>query len=124
MTYPYFMKSPTIRIFGIANCDSMKKARTWLTENDFEHEFHDYKKSGIDEDTLRDWISVVGWEVLLNRRGTTWRKLSQEIKDSVNETTAMELMLENPSIIKRPVLRTDDHIEVGFKPDLYTAIFK
>lgn len=118
------MKSITIQIFGIPNCDSMKKARAWLKENEVEYEFHDYKKAGIDEDTLRNWTLVTGWEVLLNRRGTTWRKVPQETKDSIDETTAIELMLENPSIIKRPVLTMDKRIEVGFSPEQYAALFK
>ena len=118
------MKLPTTQIFGISNCDSMKKARSWLTENDVEYEFHDYKKTSIDEETLRDWISTVGWEVLLNRRGTTWRKVPEEIRGSIDESTAIDLMLKNPSIIKRPVLRVESLVEVGFKPEQYAKIFK
>lgn len=118
------MTSATNRIFGIPNCDTMKKARAWLKEHDVEYEFHDYKKAGIDEDTLRQWISVTGWETLLNRRGTTWRKVPEDVKDSINETVAIELMLDNPSIIKRPVLTTGDRIEVGFKPEQYAEVFK
>jgi len=111
-------------IYGIRNCDTMKKAFSWLTENNIEYEFHDFKKSGIDKATLLDWISVVGWETLLNRRGMMWRKVPQEIKDSINENAAIKLMLETPSIIKRPVLKVGNHIEVGFKPDNYAKIFK
>ncbi len=118
------MKSPTIYIFGISNCDTIKKARAWLAEHGIEYEFHDYKKAGIDEDTLRDWISTAGWEILLNRRGMMWRKVSPETKASINKNIAIELMLETPSIIKRPVLRIGNHIEVGFKPEQYAAIFK
>jgi arsenate reductase len=117
------MKDPIIQVFGIQNCDSIKKARAWLKEHDIEHEFHDYKKTGIDEVSLRTWISIVGWEVLLNRRGTTWRKIPQETKDKVDETVAIKLMLENPSIIKRPVLKIDKHIEVGFNPEKYAETF-
>ena len=118
------MNAPTVYIFGISNCDTMKKARTWLVEHDVMYEFHDYKKSGIDEDTLHDWISIVGWEVLLNRRGMTWRKAPQEIKDNINESDAIELMLKTPSVINRPVLRIGYHIEVGFKPEKYVENFK
>ncbi|MGQ7843593.1 ArsC family reductase [Granulosicoccus sp. 3-233] len=117
------MKQASIRIFGIPNCDTMKKARKWLVEHDIEHEFHDYRKAGIDEERLRDWIAVTGWEILLNRRGTTWRNVPQETKDNIDEATAIELMLDNPSIIKRPVLTMEDRIEVGFKPELYAGIF-
>lgn len=118
------MKSTTAFIYGIPNCDTMKKARAWLKENDIEYEFHDYKKAGIDEDTLRDWISLAGWEILLNRRGTSWRKVPQKMKDSIDEFAAIKLMLENPSIIKRPVLRMANHIEVGFNAEHYTKIFR
>ncbi len=118
------MTTDTTRLYGIPNCDTMKKARKWLAEQAIEHEFHDYKKAGIDEATLRDWVSSVGWEVLLNRRGTTWRNVAQEIKDTIDEDKAVDLMLDNPSIIKRPVLKTGDRIEVGFKPEHYADIFK
>lgn len=118
------MKSSNVYIFGIKNCDTMKKAFNWLNDNNVEYEFHDYKKAGIDEATLLDWISIVGWEALLNRRGMMWRKVPQNIKDSINENSAINLMLETPSIIKRPVLVAGNHIEVGFKPDTYAEIFK
>jgi len=118
------MKTSNIDIYGIRNCDTMKKALAWLADHGIEHEFHDYKKAGIDEDTLRGWISIVGWEILLNRRGMMWRKVPQETMDSINENSAIDLMLKNPSIIKRPVLRIGNHIEVGFNPEQYAAIFK
>lgn len=102
----------------------MKKARAWLKEHEVEYEFHDYKKAGIDEETLRGWIAVTGWEALLNRRGTTWRKVPEDIKEKIDENLAIELMLDNPSIIKRPVLRTGDRTEVGFKPEQYAELFK
>ena len=112
-----------VKIFGIPNCDTMKKARAWLAEHGVEYAFHDYKKAGIDEATLRGWIALVGWETLLNRRGTTWRKLPQEVKDSIDEPSAVRLMLDTPSIIKRPVLDVDGDIHVGFKADEYQALF-
>ena len=86
-------------------------------------EFHDYKKAGIDEATIKGWMKQVGWEVLLNRRGMMWRKVPQEIKDQIDEASAIKLMLETPSIIKRPVLLHEDAITVGFKADDYAAIF-
>ncbi len=114
-----------IRLYGIPNCDTMKKARAWLAEHGIGYEFHDYKKEGIDEATLRRWIEQVGWETLLNRRGMMWRKLPQEIRDSMDEQKAVEVMLETPSIIKRPVLVLDDgSIHVGFKPEQYQALFQ
>lgn len=111
-------------IYGIRNCDTMKKTFSWLKENNIEYEFHDYKKAGIDKAVLLDWISAVGWETLLNRRGMMWRKVPQKIKDSIDENSAITLMLDTPSIIKRPVLRAGNRIEVGFNPERYAEIFK
>ena len=112
-----------IKIFGIPNCDTMKKARAWLAEQGVEYAFHDYKKAGIDETTLRGWVAKVGWETLLNRRGMMWRKLPQEVRDSITEESAVRLMLDTPSIIKRPVLDTGGALHVGFKPEQYEEIF-
>lgn len=113
------------RLYGIPNCDTMKKVRKWLDEHDVSYEFHDYKKLGIDEASLRDWMSKVGWEVLLNRRSIMWRKLSQEQRDNINAEKSLLLMMETPSIIKRPVLITEDgHIEVGFSLKKYKELFK
>ncbi len=111
-------------LYGIPNCDTMKKARKWLADHDVAYEFHDYKKLGIDESTLRQWMKQVDWEVLLNRRGMMWRKLSQQQRDSINQENALRLMIDTPSIIKRPVLITEDgHIEVGFSADNYKELF-
>jgi len=114
----------TITLYGIPNCDTMKKARAWLADNGIEYVFHDYKKAGIDETTLRGWIEQVGWEVLLNRRGMMWRKVPQAVKDSIDQDSAIALMLETPSIIKRPVLDTGKGLYVGFKPEQYSEIFQ
>ncbi len=112
-----------ITLYGIPNCDTMKKARTWLTEHDIEFAFHNYKKDGIDPTTLQGWIDELGWEILLNRRGMMWRKVPQEVKDSIDESSAVTLMLETPGIIKRPVLDTGKRRHVGFKPEQYEKIF-
>jgi len=101
----------------------MKKARAWLAEHAVEYEFHDYKKAGLEEETLREWISKVGWEVLLNRRGTTWRKVPQEVRDSIDENSAVELMLANTSMIKRPVIKHDEELLVGFDEEEYSRTF-
>jgi arsenate reductase len=101
----------------------MKKARAWLADHGIDYEFHDYKKTGIDESTLRTWINQVGWEVLLNRRGMMWRKVPQDVKDNIDEASAIGLMLETPSIIKRPVLDTGKSLHVGFKPEQYQEMF-
>ena len=109
-----------LTVYGIPNCDTMKKARKWLADNDIDYEFHDYKKLGIDKKTLLAWEKKVGWEILLNRRGMMWRKLSDEQKANINKASAIEIMLDIPSIIKRPVLVADDgNILVGFKEDEY-----
>ena len=111
-----------ITLYGIPNCDTMKKARAWLAEHGVEYVFHDYKKAGIDETSLRSWVDELGWEVLLNRRGMMWRKVPQDVKDNIDEASAITLMLETPSIIKRPVLDTGDARHVGFKPEQYEGI--
>lgn len=112
-----------IKLYGIPNCDTMKKARRWLQDHDIEYQFHDYKKSGIDAQKLNAWIDAVGWEVLLNRRGMMWRKTPQQIRDSIDQQSAIQLMLETPSIIKRPVLEMDSGITVGFSEDSYQQLF-
>ncbi|MFC1536801.1 ArsC family reductase [Pseudomonadota bacterium] len=113
-----------VEIFGIANCDTVKKARKWLKAEGVGYQFHDYKKEGADPLLLKQWCQSEGWETLLNRRGTTWRKLPDEVKNGVDELRAINLMLESPSMIKRPVLIVDDVIEVGFSADRYAKLFK
>ena len=120
------MKKSICHLYGLAEsrCDTMKKAGTWLRNNGIEYELHDYKKTGIDEVLLNTWIDNIGWETLLNRRGMMWRKLPQDIKDTIDQTSAIEIMLETPSIIKRPVLIFGDRIAVGFQPEKYAHIFQ
>lgn len=110
-------------IYGIKNCDTMKKARTWLDANGIENSFHDYKVSGIDRKHLEAWCDAAGWETVLNRAGTTFRKLDDAQKSDLNRERAIELMLEQPSMIKRPVLEAEGKITFGFKPDTYAALF-
>ena len=112
-----------VTLFGIPNCDTMKKARKWLAEQNVEYDFHDYKKAGIDKSTLQQWEKQVGWETLLNRRGMMWRKLSDEQKQTINRDNAIAIMLETPSIIKRPVLVKDKQILVGFDEKQYQSLF-
>jgi len=109
-------------IYGIPNCDTMKKARSWLTSHGVAHEFHDYKVAGIERAKLEGWIASVGWEVLLNRAGTTFRKLPDKDKTNVTEARAIKLMLEQPSMIKRPVLEHGKKVTVGFSPETYSAL--
>lgn len=109
-----------LTIYGIPNCDTMKKARKWLADQGIEVEFHDYKKLGIDREMLEAWEAKVGWEVLLNKRGMMWRKVADDIKAGIDRESALNLMLETPSIIKRPVLVLDDgSILVGFSETNY-----
>ena len=109
-------------LYGIKNCDTMKKARAWLEEHDVEYAFHDYKLEGIDKTKLQEWIAVVGWEKLLNRAGTTFRKLPDAQKQDLDEKRAIALMLEQPSMIKRPVLERGRKLLVGFSPEAYSAL--
>jgi arsenate reductase len=110
-------------IYGIKNCDTMKKARTWLDEHGVKYQFHDYKVAGIERDKLEAWCKKVGWEVLLNRAGTTFRKLPEERRADLNERKAIALMLEQPAMIKRPVLEKGAKLLVGFKAADYEAAF-
>jgi arsenate reductase len=109
----------SITIYGIKNCDTMKKARAWLDGHGVAYDFHDYKTAGIARDRLARWSAEVGWETLLNRAGTTFRKLPDADKDGLTEKKAMALMLEQPSMIKRPVLELGGRIVVGFRPEVY-----
>ena len=111
-------------IYGIKNCDTMKKARAWLDGHKVDYAFHDYKVSGIDKGKLEGWVKKAGWEVLLNKAGTTFRKLPDADKEGLTEAKAIKLMLAQPSIIKRPVLEHGGKLLVGFKPESYTAAFK
>ena len=111
-----------ITIYGIPNCDTMKKARKWLEANGVEYEFRDYKKLGVSENKLRSWVKQAGWETVLNKRGTSWRKLDDEIRDNIDAASAIKIMLENPSIIKRPVLESNGLLLIGFKDSDYKQL--
>ena len=112
-----------VTIYGIKACDTMKKARDWLDSHGVTYAFHDYKIVGIDRAHLERWSGQVGWEVLLNRSGTTFRKLPEADKAPLDQAKAIELMLAQPSMIKRPVLDLGERLLVGFKPDAYDAAF-
>ena len=116
-------KGKTITIYGIKNCDTMKKARAWLDKCGVAYDFHDYKTSGIDRARLGGWAKKVGWEVLLNKAGTTFRKLPEKDKDGLTEKRAVALMLSQPSMIKRPVLDIGGKLFVGFKLEEYEKVF-
>ena len=112
-------------LFGIPNCNTVKKASDWLKEKNINYEFHDYKKQGIDSATLKKWCSQVGWEILVNKKGTTWRGFEHDIQATItNQKSAIALMLEKPSLIKRPVIETEGKIlAIGFDEAKYEAAF-
>jgi arsenate reductase len=114
-------KAKLVTIYGIKNCDTMKKARTWLDKHGVAYAFHDYKAEGIADDTLRQWAREVGWETLLNRAGTTFRKLPEADKTALGEKKAIALMVSQPSMIKRPVLDVGGKLIVGFDPAKYAG---
>ncbi|MDN4632909.1 arsenate reductase [Sphingomonas sp. PsM26] len=111
-------------LYGIPACDTVKKARTWLDTNGVPYTFHNYKTSGVDPALLREWIDQLGWETVLNRAGTTFRKLPEADKTDLNADKALAILLANPSAIKRPILVIDDVLLAGFKPDTYVEALK
>ncbi len=113
----------SVTIHGIKNCDTMKKARDWLDAHKIEYAFHDYKASGIERSVLEGWVQKIGWEVLLNRAGTTFKKLPDDRKIDFDAAKAIALMVEQPSMIKRPVLDIAGALVVGFKPERYGQVF-
>ena len=113
----------TPTLYGIPNCDTVKKARVWLDQHGRAFAFHDYKKAGIDRARLEGWVSEHGWETVLNRAGTTFRALPDADKTGLDADKAVALMLAQPSMIKRPVLDLGDRTVVGFKPEIYASVF-
>ena len=111
-------------LYGIRNCDTIKKARRWLKENGIEYHFHDVRTDGITRADLQHWMKTLDWEKLLNRRGTSWRKLPASVRNSINKTSATSVMLDNPAIIKRPVLACGNKLYLGFSVDSYQSIFQ
>lgn len=113
----------SITMFGIPNCDTIKKAKKWLEAEDIAYDFHDYRKQGIDAEMVSEFCRALGWEQVLNKRGTTYRQLAQEQKDTLNEENAIALLVENPAMIKRPILKVNDQLHIGFKAHQYASIF-
>lgn len=111
------------KVYGIPNCDTVKKALTWLKEHDIPFEFHNFKKEGISQEKLEAWLEKYPWETLVNKAGTTWKKLDESQK-ATDTVSAIQLMMEQTSVIKRPVLEKEEIISVGFKPELYEGIFQ
>jgi arsenate reductase len=118
------MKADSVTIYGIKNCDTMKKARAWLDQRGIAYAFHDYKTAGIERAMLEAWTREVGWETLVNRAGKTFRAFPETDKQGLNEKKAIALMLAQPSLIKRPVLKVGGKLLVGFKPDEYEGTFR
>lgn len=113
-----------IKLYGIRNCDTVKKARKWLDEHRIEYQFHDFKKDGLSSELLATWEHSAGWETLLNRRGTTWRKLPESVREGIDAASAHDVILDNPSIIKRPVVELQGAVTIGFNADDWAARFK
>ncbi len=113
----------TTIMYGIPNCDTIKKARKWLEAEGVDYQFHEYRKQGINAELVQGFCSDLGWENVLNKRGTTYRQLSQEQKDNLSEETAIALLVEQPAMIKRPIVKYNDQLHIGFKADSYAAIF-
>jgi len=113
----------TFRLYGIRNCDTMKKARAWLDAAGIAYDFHDYKIAGIDRFSLERWCTVLGWEALINRAGTTFRKLSEADRTDLDRQRAIALMLAQPSLIRRPVIEGNGVLLSGFKPEIYRQHF-
>jgi arsenate reductase len=111
-------------IFGIRNCDTMKKARAWLEGKEIAYRFHDYRTDGLERGTLEAWVRELGWEALLNRSGTTFRKLPESERAAVTESRAVTLMLDQPSMIRRPVLQAAGRLLVGFSPETYARVLR
>ncbi len=112
-----------ITLYGIPNCDTVKKARTWLDQNNVEHQFHDFRKDGVDAAQVKQWIADLGVDTLINKRSTSWKALSDEQKSGLNDSTALELILKSPTLIKRPLLDKDGELQVGFKAATYETTF-
>jgi arsenate reductase (glutaredoxin) len=115
--------SVTVKIYGIKNCDTMKKAFTWLKDHDVAYEFHDYKAAGIDAASLQAWCDALGWDKVLNKAGTTFRSLPEADRTDLDQARAIRLMVAQPSMIKRPVIDRDGKLAAGFKPELYAQFF-
>lgn len=114
-----------LRLYGIKNCDTMKKAFQWLEERNIPYEFHDYKKAGVPRDKLVAWCKALGWKTLLNTKGPTWRKLTPEQQAISTQSQAVALMIDHPSVIRRPVVETESgHLLVGFDPTMFESFVK
>ena len=110
-------------IYGISNCDTVKKAKNWLDSQNIDYQFHDFRKDGINKDIIYGWLNNVAWDKILNKRSTSWRNLDASTQQAINATNVVDLLVENPTLIKRPVMDVNDIITVGFNSDTYQGIF-
>lgn len=110
-------------LYGIPNCDTVKKARTWLEQQNIEYRFHDFRKDGLDEEQVQQWLESLGWETLVNKRSTSWKALDEEQRKSMDSAAAKAAILESPTLIKRPLLDTGKSLNVGFKAEQYQQLF-
>jgi len=115
--------SDTAILFGIKNCDTIKKARAWLEQANIPYHFHDFRQNGVDEKQLNKWIAELGWQTLINKRSTTWRQLDEQSKTNMDQQLALQTMLQQPAIIKRPVLDFGSQRHVGFSSRVYQTLF-
>jgi Spx/MgsR family transcriptional regulator len=113
-----------ITVYGIKNCDSVKKARTWLEKHGVEYQFHDFREDGLDADSVDCWLGELGWETLVNKRSTTWKELDPALRDNMDDATARKSIIDHPTLIKRPLLDTGTERQCGFKPQAYEQIFR
>ena len=114
-------ETATMKLFGIKNCDTVKKARRWLDDHQIAYQFHDFRTDGLDPSTIQRWLNDVSWEQLMNKRGTTWRKLDDPRKDQLDTAAAIELMVAHPTLIKRPVIEDNSGVWVGFNESDFQA---
>ena len=112
-----------ITLYGISNCDTVRKARRWLDAQKIDYQFYDFRNQELQASLLQDWIAELGWEALINRRGMSWRKLPESERDNIDQSSAIRLMLENPTLIKRPILDTGSSRHIGFSETQYQDLF-
>ena len=110
-------------IYGISNCDTVKKAKNWLDQHSIDYQFHDFRKQGLDETTINQWLKTVPWDKILNKRSTSWRNLDISIQQAVNSSNVVSLLVENPTLIKRPVMDVNGTITIGFNADTLSGYF-
>jgi len=110
-------------IYGISNCDTVKKAKNWLDKHNIDYQFHDFRQQGLDKKIIDGWLKTVAWDKILNKRSTSWRNLDPSIQQTINKSNVVDLLIENPTLIKRPVMDVNDTITIGFNSDTYEGIF-